>query len=710
MNDLAELASSLQALDTPPPAVNDTKGALRIEGSVSDSYIWPNLREWKSEPTARVCLIEAPGAVGKSAAAAAMAATLRWPLVDAAKAQVGSYSLSGLIQDALGFNSPYIGEVVAGTAGVIVDALDEAHLKAGTANFLAFLENIVKLSGEPGAGAPCIVLFSRPDTADIVQEYFKQEFMPLTTATIDFFSQEQAKAYVSSYMKARAIERPDKDYDVAEKYPIPFQVLLDKRMAEIASTLLADGSTEGEYSWPEVSTFLGYAPVLGVLSELVAVRNPHSAAVSRVINSADRRARNILLRIIDDLLEREQDKFTTQVSTKLRAELPASEEWAGFEDIYNPHEQGIRLVAKLLKLEIAVPLPASMPASIRESYERHANQFILDHPFLAGTGAVNAVFSDYILAKAAVDSGCDASLSPAPSKSIGNAGPFFYQFVYEIGKDTGDALEEGQITEGLLTLLLDSHAQSGSLSKNDVFSFYQHGEQAGLILTDTFSTDASYLSFAVTNLSGVLHLPDYISRGVLFTDAGLVLGDRKRRFILGPSAILIAKEIIIQAETISVNAGQENGPSIIACDEISTQGPLTIDTPFVDALAVQSSSTLAALRPYIKSSLNLRSFATQGQFMNLRAILRAFRQQAGSSPSVFDELLEKRVVKNNSVRRHYLTRLEELGLVSHTNAHYYLDTKRLAGHGFSWGDMFGGSPNAAMTAFLQLLGEGLNEK
>jgi hypothetical protein len=705
MKDLVELTGALRVLDKPPSVVNGTKGALRIEATVSESYVWPNLRDWNSEPTARVCLIEAPGAVGKSAAAAAMAAKLRWPLVDAAKAQVGSYSLSGLIQDALGFNSPYIGEVVGGTAGVIVDALDEAHLKAGTANFLAFLDNIVKLSGEAGSGPCCLVLFSRPDTAVIVREYFQQGKTPLTCATIDFFSSDQAKAYVSSYMKARAKEHPDKDYEVAEKYPIPFQVLLEKRMAEIASTLLAQDVASNDYHWPDVAAFLGYAPVLGVLSELVAVANPHAAAENRVINSADRRARNILLRIIDDLLTREQGKFTKQVSAKLRAELPASEDWSGFDNIYDPHEQGIRLVAKLLKLEVAVPIPASMPTAIRESYERDASQFLADHPFLTGTGPVNAVFADYILAKAAVDSGCAASLRPAPSKSVENAGPFFYQFVYEISKDPDDGLEEGQISEDLLTVLLDSHAQSAAVSKGNLFSFYQHGDDAVLVLTDTFAPGALYLTYSVVDISGALHLPDYVSRGDLVTDAGLVLGERKRRFVLGPSAVLVAKEISIHAETISVNAGNEQGSSVISCDEIVTQGALTIDAPFTDALTVQSDSTLAVFRPYLEPPADRQHYATHGQLMDLRAVLKAFRQQAGNSPSVFEDLLDQRVVKNNAVRRHYLTRLIELGLVTQTNSHYYLDTKKLAGHGFSWGDMVGGSPNAAITEFLQLLGD-----
>ena len=114
-------------------------------------YVPPTLSAAVWPAGASVVLVRRLCAVGKSAAAVAIAHELNWPIVLAEKAQVGSYSLSGLIQDAMGFGDTYIADVAAGRAGVVIDSLDEAHFRAGTENFLAFIDNVWKVSRVGGA-------------------------------------------------------------------------------------------------------------------------------------------------------------------------------------------------------------------------------------------------------------------------------------------------------------------------------------------------------------------------------------------------------------------------------------------------------------------------------------------------------------------------------------------------------------------------------
>lgn len=183
---------SLQALVNDLPALTGERPQKKPKGAralsfidaTPDGFVWPDLREAQFPEGSRVVLIEAPGALGKSMAASATAATTGWPIVDTSAAQVGSYSLSGLIQDAFGISSTYLASLAEGAAGVVIDALDEAHLKAGTRNFEAFLDDLSRIA-EESPGPTSFVLFSRPDTASLIKLHFDVSGHPLSRATLD---------------------------------------------------------------------------------------------------------------------------------------------------------------------------------------------------------------------------------------------------------------------------------------------------------------------------------------------------------------------------------------------------------------------------------------------------------------------------------------------------------------------------------------------
>lgn len=177
MRSLHDLVDSLVVSSHKLQIRDNSVRALSLPPSMAGEYVWPNLKAVDISAKAHIFLVQAAGAIGKSAAAAALAGRMRWPLVDAAKAQVGSYSLSGLLHDAFGFDSGYVVEVASGRAGIIVDALDEAHLRAGTTNFLAFLDNVGKIAGDSHDNVS-VVLYSRPDTAEIVKLYLRSRVFP----------------------------------------------------------------------------------------------------------------------------------------------------------------------------------------------------------------------------------------------------------------------------------------------------------------------------------------------------------------------------------------------------------------------------------------------------------------------------------------------------------------------------------------------------
>jgi len=707
MNSLQELVGILSPSPLRLKVLDGTVQTLKLFDSVPTGYVWPNIREVNSNDDARIAIVIAAGAVGKSAAAVALAASLQWPIVDAANAQVGSYSLSGLLHDALGFESNYMAEIASGRAGVIIDALDEAHLRAGTTNLQAFLDNIRKLAGNDHSNLS-IVVFSRPDTAEIVELFFTETETPYRVWSLDYFDHGQACSYLESRLAQLHSDHPERDYGVSAKHPSAFAELRDKRMSEIVGALLTHPVDSVESVWADVAGFLGYAPVLSVLAEYLAVSNP-SRELSRPLNVGTG-ARSILLRIVENLLAREQKKFQEQVCPKLTAQLSVHEKWLEVEEAYSPQEQGIRLVARFLGLSLAVQPPALLPPSLRVLYDQDATQFTADHPFLAGTDAVNVVFGDYLLAKAAINRDYHLALKPDPRGALKAVGPFFYEFVHEFapGDKVADPPERpAEITDNLVSLLLASYSQSQIDLKDSVFTYFQSGEYAFLLIGGSAQSGGKApLEFEVVDLCGVLVLPHRLARGFIFTDGGVVLGQAKQRFLLGPAVSLHCAELDIEAGHISVDARGADGshqPCHISSAEIRVMGKLTIDAPRVDALEIFGEGHWPALRPYIRPLREASEFSSRASYIDLRAILKGFRQGAGRLPSVYGELMNQRIVKTNPTRKRFLASLQALEIVYEEADHYYLRTSKLTELGINWHSVIDGVPTEPVLKLLERL-------
>jgi hypothetical protein len=668
--------------------------------------VWPNLRETIPSEIASVVLVVAAGAVGKSAAAEALAARLRWPIIDSARAQVGSYSLSGLLHDALGFESTYISEVANGRAGIIVDALDEAHLRAGISNFQAFLENICKLGGYRSTRT-AIIAFSRPDTAEIVKLYFEESRAPLTVVSIDFFTYDQTGKYLDTRLAQLSQTSSDPRYEVAIRHQSAYSKLRERRMTEIAEALLSRPVASIKSSWIDVSEFLGYAPVLSVLAELLAVSNPYRE-LSRSLTDRPSNAHQILLKIIDTLLLREQGKFKDQVLHRMLSSLPPEDEWNSSKLIYSPQEQSIRLVAKYLGLSLIVPPPASMPTALRPQYELDATQFVADHPFLAGSKAVNVVFSDYILAKATADPDCLLTIDPNGSKAERTVGPFYYQFVHHFApaSDASNASENkiSTVAENLVSEILESHSKSLVDPNQGRFIYLQHDNESAFILRNSFLSQRKVqVEFDIRDASGVLTLLSHLSRGLIATDGAVVIGSPKQRFLLGPEMVIGCKELNIETDALSITKySSHSGPACqIMADEIRVAGNLSVDCAHQDDFIIYGESGWPALRPFIKPPHSGR-WISQASYVELRAIIRAFRQGSGQLPSVYGDLMDHRVVASSPLKRKFLDRLIENRIICKAAGHYYLDTAKLAKRGISWHSVIDGEPTDSV---LQLLCE-----
>lgn len=704
-----ELLQRLPRNDAVPEVVAPQR-ALTTEALAPTGYVEPTFDEFDWPDDSAVLLIEAAGAVGKSVAAEALAAELKWPLVRAENAHVGSYSLSGLIQDAFGFGSDYIGRIARGDAGVIVDSLDEAHLRSGTQNFLAFLENVRNVSGSANSAAssrprmPSIVVLSRSDTADLIRLYFADQGLPLATTRLAFFDRLGSNRFIECYMKARHDETGSPEYNAPLASPGPFGRLRDERFRQVMQILLRRQNVDLGADWAASSDFLGYAPVLIALAESLAVTNPaaerSSLALARSNNEND-----LLNDIAERILERERQKVCTNLSAKLQALIPVSSSAVlDEENLYSPLEQITRLAEMTLGVPIAAPLPATLPTAVRDVYEQAVKGFLADHPFVKGKQFASAVFGDYTKALVVGNVSAKASLEHDPVKSLGEVGPFFLPFYKRFTAGNSDAaVPESLIGDLLESWNLEAGLRAGAVS----YALVELTADGGHVVFAYLSTpegDAPPATvLRVGEMTGAFHLRRVRGGVSVITDQGVILGERNEPLLFGHHAFIAASEVSIEAEALSVSRGAESQAVAIAADTLTAHYLTQVDASpsSLKIFVPDPPPRLMGFKSELRSGNRSVPFS---HYTGLKSILTAFRANVHMGLSVSRDFLDRIVSKDEPARQPIIDRLLELGVIVEDANWYRLETKALDSVGFSLSAIKDGQPSAAVLTFLASCG------
>lgn len=660
-------------------------------------YVPPTISVAEWPPEAGVVLVEAAGAVGKSAAAHAIANALQWPLVRSEKAQVGSYSLSGLIHDTLGFTSPFLGDVARGSAGIVVDSLDEAHFRAGTDNFLAFLDNVGKLAGEGTAPrSPSIILLSRSDTAELVRLAFADANLPLAHVHLDFFDRAGAVAFIRAYLAQRFEETKRPEYNAPLASPAPFERLRDSRMRQIARVLLQDENANYRDRWDEVKDFLGYTPVLVALAESLATRNPSAAQAA--LTAGDQS--NLLREIVDHISQREQRKFSEHLQPKLQALLPvAADRDVVASAMYAPSEQCARLFAFSEGQDLASKLPGTLPDEVRAAYEEAVRTFLPDHPFIKSRQFASVVFGDFVRATACRSIEVRAALASAPEQAISSVGPFFTRFLADGGNS-----EPIEVAEALIEQIADSWGQEAELTRaadsEITISIFEDG---GTIQCwrDGSGEEPIELEFCISSVSGALHLRRPLKRANVVTDQGVILGERAQHFLAGPNATIVASELVIEAETLRVENDHGRAMGVALAADVVQANYLTKVECGRQDLVVFTEQPPARLRPYQRQMAQGGVLIPFKRYLDLRTLLTAFRPSAFGAPAVLAAKVDKKLVKDDSHRARIFEHLVAVGAVSRSGPLYHLDLSALGDQGFGLQDVKSGEPSEAVLRFLR---------
>lgn len=165
-SSLESFALTLPSNDGPQLTEQSSDASFRATVPSPEGYVWPDL-VLEDDSQASILLLTAPGAMGKSAAARAIANTLRAPLVDLAKLPIGSDSLTGLLTRVLGWQQApaFVTQLQRGEASLVLDSLDEAQLAAGRQHFAAFMKNVVELL-RGGSKSRQVIICGRRDAIE----------------------------------------------------------------------------------------------------------------------------------------------------------------------------------------------------------------------------------------------------------------------------------------------------------------------------------------------------------------------------------------------------------------------------------------------------------------------------------------------------------------------------------------------------------------
>ncbi len=664
-------------------------GNFRILEEVAANYVWPDLElDGKSTSAASaLVLITAPGAMGKSAAAEAIAATTRMPYVDLGTIRVGASTLTGELTKAVGEEnySSFMRALRAGEAALILDSSDEAQLRVGRDNYLAFLEDLAYLVRDAKPSQQIVMLGRRDSTETTLIALGDRGIQP-PVYRIAPLSHRQASDLIDVTLDSGS-ERTG----VHRQHAVPFGQFRDALFTDLANALEPGVASEGLDYWPEVEHFVGYPPVVVALAERLDGEDNPKAALEE-LNATPRsglpQLRGTLLRgVVEKIMERERSKVRRRVSDALHIK-PDDPIRNSFYDL---DEQALRLLNMTGTVGLLIDHPAILEPVDRIKYDRLLKSFVLDHPFIFNGAFANSVFSDYVRAWA-VSSSLSKVYAENRSKffaSLPKAGPFFTHFLHAL---TANASGVGTIPEDLVDDALHSYAMGAEAGTS---TYVQRDERAVLFFRDDDRQGAGpSFSFEVTELSGILPLTSPIARTLVITDYGVLLRGISGSLDIGPNTHIIAEFVEIEATSFTAFSGPEEDASwnIISAREVKHDTDLNVRAVPSPSLAVSWDDPWHQWSEYVANLATdprLPRRVSAQVVVCIRRVLSSFKASMVNDPSVSSEKMDRVIIGDNEIFKAAFEAMIALGVVAREGNLYRVSLDKLGGYGVSWATLRG---------------------
>jgi hypothetical protein len=497
-----------------------------------------------------VVILSAPGAVGKSTVAKELAFFCKTICWDLSKVQVGSRTFVGAIYDVYEeFGHGIIKDLKDGSWLCILDALDEAQVRAGGSNFDAFLTDLTEMLKEPRS-KPSMVLLARTDTATWIELFFAENGIPFAHYRIGNFSEPQAVDFIEK--KLDAVRDRQKLGRVHRQQRGPFTDAR-KKLFNLVYKLL-DVPPANAWSEPAVVSFLGYAPVLEALTDYLNHSN-YQALLVELDSEADtaRDPWRFLAEVVDKLLSRESTKWQTPLQSSLGS-LTKETGWNAWDSLYGKYEQCRRVLEFTLKLPPG-PMEAKIPLSLANEYESMMNLNIVpQHPFLDGRVFANVVFKEYLYAWG-LTNGYKGLTDGLRKLMRDRSEPFlpsqlFSRFILTTEGDSLPVIEGqdlGILYDSLLTRVEDPDDMN--------LTILQDGEEVRLTASLDKHGQSEVECELMTAREG-LQIWRRLKRADIDVSVPTELGLEGQRFLLGPGVSLSCSHLVINCDDVEIDVSE----------------------------------------------------------------------------------------------------------------------------------------------------------
>jgi hypothetical protein len=705
--------------------ISETPGGFLYVHERLSEFIGPDLVpstvvEQPQNP--QIVIISAAGAVGKSTLAKEMACEKQAPIWDLAQASaVGANSMTGQITASFGFQlaAEVIKKLAGGKLFLIVDALDEARVKANEAGFEAFVENLAEIAKQSIGTA--IVLLGRTQTAETTWLLLNAAGVSTSLVSILPFTRKQAEAYIEARIQHFDEAAAKRIADHRQPFIDARDLILNHLERAVSGEDTIDDETARE--------FLGYAPVLETVAVLLAKEDNYQEFISGLRSTGKEPRRqmdrplSVLQHVVTRLLEREQ-KQKLQANIKPKLEKAASQAgWNSWESLYSPGEQITRLLGRILGRSFdACP---SMPVPVRALYEEQLAIWLPEHPFLReGHQAANMVFESYLFAIAMREyltelsrlvEGRVGATSYKPSRLLAD---FYILLGEHQGEEVVAGRQIGLLYDSLLAGETDSlrvrlSVESGDPDEEDDEITTGEGEFELVYTTPTTAgrEHVEIRKFKIVGDEGLIAFGRQLKEATVITRGSVILGGAVDDFEIGPNVDIRCGKLSFISNGLVVRGGSRAAEfdavvmNAVKCESRVSRKPVVRGALSVSWPDAQSYPwTDFAMDSIDHETDDKRVHEVRRRFQR---IVTTLRSHSKGSLARYKGKIEHRRVLQNEVGRELLKKLLSEGIMKIKEDFYHWVPERASAVlKVSWHDLRQRRVSPELHAFLnQFIGE-----
>ncbi len=665
--------------------------AVRYVRTGNPRFVAPEL-EFRGEsgvgPSPSVILISAPAAVGKSTLAEELAYRTNSPIWDLSRFHVGNDFFAGTLVRHFGRDN--LGQVMRsfeeGTGCVVLDAVDEAQLRAGPKNFDAFLGDLAA-EHQKQRVRPSLVLLARPITAELVAFALQLHEVRFHHYEVAFFGEHAAKGLIDVYLDADDV----RDHRLNRK---PFEEFRDALLARVSAAL---GSPTVDWSSDSTRRFLGYAPVLAAISSYLDVKNYKSATNEMLARRVPENLWALLTGLVRNVLQRERHKTLAGVRPTLQ---PTADRlvWSGWEGLYGEDEQCARVLARVSGAAVEIPTLTDVPAGLRAEYEDALKGWIGNHPFCRDRGGfANIVFQDYVHAYALAGGRADlCTIVRETLSSEALPSPLLGAFLLTLAKKSKvrrlpvvDALDVGSLYDSMQAFSRRSDIVSLDLAVTETSGIGVGVARFPAIIGDA---DASQdFGFEFLTGSSPVRFGQQLANAVVDLDTSVELGYSGRLMTIGPDALIACKTLRITAASYRVDASAidgQTGSAVALIAESIEQVAIPELKVFGDRFSVQVQDAVHPWAPFKKVAEDADVPKDRWEaFSRLRKLLTYFRAHGRGELARYADFVDNILIGSSADGKALLALLLKHAVIERRGDMYFLSRKRLEDFGISRSDL-----------------------